>query len=147
MTVRKLKPVQCLFYVVGQMIGAFLGALVVYALYWNLFNEYDGGVRLVAGTNGTADIFFTMPSKGVEHWNSFFDQIVGTAVLMIFVMALGNVRPFRSIASLFSSLRRIYLGQQSYDVRSGQTLRLRSDHSRYHLGICRKRGRCNQSCE
>jgi glycerol uptake facilitator-like aquaporin len=33
-----------------------------------------------------------MPAKGVLHWNSFFDQIVGTAVLMIFIMALINVR-------------------------------------------------------
>ena len=101
MTVRKLKPVQCLFYIVGQMVGAFLGALVVYALYWNLFNEFDGGIRHVTGPHGTADIFFTMPSKGVQDWNSLFDQIVGTAVLMIVVMALGNVRAFGSLASLW----------------------------------------------
>jgi glycerol uptake facilitator-like aquaporin len=33
-----------------------------------------------------------MPAEGVPHWNSFFDQVVGTAVLMIFIMAVGNVR-------------------------------------------------------
>ncbi len=92
LTVRKLKPVQCLFYIIGQLLGAFFGALVVYYLYWSLFNAFDGTVREVAGGTGTADIFFTMPTKGVPHWNSFFDQIVGTAVLMIFIMALINVR-------------------------------------------------------
>ena len=92
LTVRKLKSLQCLFYVIGQTIGAFFGALVVYYLYWCLFNKFDGNVRQVVGNNGTADIFFTMPAEGVSHWNSFFDQVVGTAVLMIVLMALISVR-------------------------------------------------------
>jgi glycerol uptake facilitator-like aquaporin len=92
LTVRKLKPVQCLFYIIGQIVGAFFGALCVYYLYWSLFNEFDSSVRQVAGEHGTADIFFTMPAKGVPAWNSFFDQIVGTAILMIFIMAVGHVR-------------------------------------------------------
>ena len=79
-------------YIIGQIIGAFFGALVVYYLYWGLFNKFDGGVRQMVGGNGTADIFFTMPTEGVLHWNSFFDQVVGTAVLMIFIMALISVR-------------------------------------------------------
>jgi len=74
------------------VIGAFLGALVVYYLYWSLFNEFDGSIRQLTGANGTADIFFTMPAKGVPNWNSFFDQVVGTAILMIFIMAVTNVR-------------------------------------------------------
>jgi glycerol uptake facilitator-like aquaporin len=65
---------------------------LVYYIYWSLFNEFDGNVRQIAGINGTADIFFTMPAKGVPVWNSFLDQVVGTAILMIFIMALGNVR-------------------------------------------------------
>ena len=92
LTIRKLKPLQCLFYIIGQMIGAFLGAVVVYYLYWSLFNVHDGTVRAVSGPTGTADIFFTAPAADVPHWNSFFDQVVGTAVLMIFIMALINVR-------------------------------------------------------
>ena len=91
LTVRKLKPLQCLFYIIGQILGAFLGALCVYYLYYSLFNQFDGGLRQVAGSNGTADIFFTMPAGGVPHWNSFLDQMIGTVVLMIFIMALGNV--------------------------------------------------------
>jgi glycerol uptake facilitator-like aquaporin len=91
MTVRKLKPVQCLFYIIGQVAGAFGGAFLVYWLYWDLFNRYDGGVRHVLGANGTAEIFFTMPAAGVSHWTAFLEQIVGTAVLMIFIMALGQV--------------------------------------------------------
>jgi len=76
------------------MIGAFFGALCVYFVYYGLFNKFDQGVRAVSGVTGTADIFFTMPATGVEHWNSFFDQIIGTAILMIFIMALGVVNEF-----------------------------------------------------
>ncbi|CAF0903015.1 unnamed protein product [Adineta ricciae] len=90
LTVRKLKPIQCLIYIIGQMIGAFLGAYVVYYLYLSLLNDFDGAIRQVSGIQGTADIFFTMPTHGVTGLNSFFDQVIGTAVLMIFVMALIN---------------------------------------------------------
>lgn len=92
LTVRKLKPLQCIFYIIGQLIGAFFGALTVYYLYWSLINVFDEGTRQVLGSQGTADIFFTMPAHGVPNWNSFLDQIIGTAILMIFIMALINVR-------------------------------------------------------
>ena len=92
MTVRTLKPIQCLFYVIGQILGAFLGATLIYIVYLKQFDEFDGGLRQMTGPNGTADIFFTMPAKGTPQWNALVDQIVGTAVLMIFVMAVANVR-------------------------------------------------------
>jgi glycerol uptake facilitator-like aquaporin len=92
MTIRKLKPLQCVFYVVGQIVGAFVGAALVYLVYWSRFNEFDGGTRQIIGINGTGDIFFTMPGKGVPHWNALIDQIVSTGILLIFIMALGDVR-------------------------------------------------------
>ncbi|CAF1486308.1 unnamed protein product [Adineta ricciae] len=69
MTVGKLKPLKCLFYVIGQIFGAFLGATLVYLVYWSQFNRFDGGFRQIIGINGT-------------------DQIVGTALLLIFIMAV-----------------------------------------------------------
>ncbi len=92
MTVRKLKPLQCVFYVVGQILGAFLGAALVYLVYWSQFNEFDGGIRQITGLNGTADIFFTVPGKGVPQWNAFIDQLISTCLLLIFNMALSHVR-------------------------------------------------------
>lgn len=91
MTIRKLKPLQCIFYVIGQILGAFLAAALVYLVYLKQFDKFDGGIRQMIGPNGTADIFFTMPAKGLPHWNTFIDQIVGTAILMIFIMAVTNV--------------------------------------------------------
>jgi glycerol uptake facilitator-like aquaporin len=92
MTNRKLKPLQCLFYIIGQILGAFLGAVLVYFVYYNQFKEFDDGIRQMTGANGTADIFFTMPGKCIPHWNTFLDQIIITSLLMIYMMALTNVR-------------------------------------------------------
>jgi len=92
MTVRKVKPLQCIFYIIGQILGAFLGAALVYLVYLKQFDEFDGGIRQMIGSNGTADIFFTMPAKGIPQWNALVDQIVGTGILMIFIMAVTHVR-------------------------------------------------------
>lgn len=90
LSLRKLNVVQCLFYLVGQLLGAFLACPFVYLIYWGHFNLYDGGQRQIDGPNGTADIFFTTPSEGVSNWNCLVDSIIGTVILMIFILALGN---------------------------------------------------------
>jgi glycerol uptake facilitator-like aquaporin len=92
MTIRKLEPLRCIFYVIGQILGAFLGAAIVYLAYLKQFDEFDGGIRQMTGPSGTADIFFTMPGNDLPNWNALVDQIVGTAILMIFVMAVTHVR-------------------------------------------------------
>lgn len=83
---------QCIFYVIGQLLGAFLGAFLVYFVYYNQFEVFDDGIRQIKGHNGTGDIFFTMPAEGIPLWNTFVDQLIGTAILMIFVMATTYVR-------------------------------------------------------
>ena len=90
LSLRKLNIVQCLFYLVGQFFGAFLACPVIYLIYLGHFNLYDGGHRQIDGVNGTADIFFTVPTEGVPNWNCLLDSIIGTIVLMIFILALGN---------------------------------------------------------
>jgi glycerol uptake facilitator protein len=87
---RQLKFIQCLFYIAGQLVGAFLGAFVVYVLYISELNMYDGGIRQIEGANATADIFYTAPSRGVPNWNCLIDQIISTSLLHIFIMALSN---------------------------------------------------------
>ncbi|CAF0819631.1 unnamed protein product [Rotaria sp. Silwood1] len=90
LSLRKMKVIQCLFYIAGQIIGAFLASAMVYLVYLSQFNIYDGGIRQVEGPNVTADIFYTSPAPGVPNWNCFIDASVGTALLLIFIMALGN---------------------------------------------------------
>ncbi|CAF1477121.1 unnamed protein product [Adineta ricciae] len=64
------------------------GAVLVYTVYRNQFNEFDGGIRQMTGPNGTADIFFTMSGKGVSYFNTFIDQVISTSLLMIYIMAI-----------------------------------------------------------
>ena len=92
MTIRQLKPLQCIFYVVGQLLGAFIGAALVYLAYLKQFDAFDGGIRQMIGPTGTADIFFTMPSAVIPNWNALIDQIIGTAILMIFIVSVTHVR-------------------------------------------------------
>jgi glycerol uptake facilitator-like aquaporin len=94
MTIRKVKPLQCIFYVIGQVLGAFLGGVLVYLVYLKQFDEFDGALRQMTGPNGTADIFFTMPAKGISQWNALVDQIVCTGILLIFVMSATHVRKY-----------------------------------------------------
>ncbi|UJR07228.1 hypothetical protein I4U23_011516 [Adineta vaga] len=111
MTVGKLKPLQCVFYVLGQVSGAFLGATLVYLVYWSQFNKFDGGLRQITGLNGTGDIFFTMPDVDVPHWNALIDQIVGTALLLIFIVAVEqNFNQMISVGSKAFALIFIVIG-------------------------------------
>ncbi|UJR28156.1 hypothetical protein I4U23_009410 [Adineta vaga] len=90
LALRKLNIIQCLLYIIGQIIGAFLASATVYLVYISHFNLYDGGIRQYEGPNATADIFYTVPSEGIPNWNCLIDAIIGTSLLLIFIMALGN---------------------------------------------------------
>ncbi len=90
LSLRKMKGIQCLFYITGQIIGAFLACAMVYLVYLCQFNARDGGIRQIAGPKGTASIFYTVPDPDTNNWNCFIDCMVGTSLLLIFIMALGN---------------------------------------------------------
>lgn len=89
-SLRKMRIVQCIFYIFGQIMGAFLACAMVYLVYISEFNKFDGGHRQIAGEFGTAGIFYTTPDAGIPNWNCLIDSIVGTALLLVFTMALGN---------------------------------------------------------
>lgn len=144
MTIRKVKPIQALFYIVGQVSGAFFGAALLYAVYRSQFNEFDGGQREMTGPNGTADIFFTMPGKGISYWYTFVDQVISTALLMIFIMSITHVRSSGTFAAVFEG-QVACLEKESSDLGGGQTIRFRSLDHRHHIGIFRQRRSCSQS--
>jgi MIP family channel proteins len=79
-------------YVAGQMAGAFTGAAVAFFTYREAFDAFDGGVRQVGGPQGTAGIFSTYPQPFLSLAGGFVDQVVGTALLLTVVFALGDNR-------------------------------------------------------
>ena len=68
-------------YILGQFIGAFLGAALVFAVY------YPKWITVDAGLDHTAGIFSTFPAVP-GFWPGFFDQVVGTALLLGMILAV-----------------------------------------------------------
>ena len=79
-------------YIAAQVLGAFLGALLVYIVYHAAINSYDTANHITRGQPNslpTYSIFATFPAK---YFGSvigpLIDQIVGTAFLVAFVFAV-----------------------------------------------------------
>lgn len=79
-------------YVAAQVTGAFLASLVVFLTYREALDAFDAGVRQVAGPEGTAGIFATYPKPYLSTLGGLVDQIVGTALLVGCVFAIGDRR-------------------------------------------------------
>lgn len=75
-------------YMIAQVCGAFIASAVVMMVYREAFNAFDGGTRGMT----TAGIFATYPQPFLSHWGGLIDQIVGTALLMLVITAIGDTR-------------------------------------------------------
>ncbi|MFF4487531.1 MIP/aquaporin family protein [Streptomyces sp. NPDC001544] len=94
---RKFPWAKVLPYWFSQLVGAFAGAALVFAVYHDAINAFDAASK-PPKTNGhtlaTFSIFATFPAPyfngGV--WGPLIDQIVGTAFLVMFVVAVIDLR-------------------------------------------------------
>lgn len=77
-------PVYFLF----QTLGAFLGSGIIFGMYFDALWEYRKGSLIVVGENATAGIFATYPSTHLSIVNGFFDQMIGTAALIVCILAI-----------------------------------------------------------
>lgn len=79
-------------YIAAQLVGAFLGAFLVYIVYKGAIDSYDRANHIVRGDPNsvpTYSIFATFPAKYLTTWiGPFIDQVVGTAFLVAFVFAV-----------------------------------------------------------
>ena len=89
----------------AQVAGAFAGASVTFATYREAFDRFDHGLRQVTGAQATAGIFATYPQPFLSNVpGGLVDQVVGTALLLLVIFALGDARnqaPEPKIAPLF----------------------------------------------
>ena len=87
---RKVLP-----YCAAQTAGAFAASAVVFLTYREAFDHFDGGLRHVTGAKATAGIFATYPQEFLSTVpGGLIDQIVGTALLVGAIFALGDRRNF-----------------------------------------------------
>ncbi len=80
-------------YIISQLLGAFCSAALIYALYSNLFTQYEITHQFVRSSNealATAGIFSTYPHASLSFFGAFAVEFVITAVLMFAILALGD---------------------------------------------------------
>ncbi|MFF7736349.1 MIP family channel protein [Streptomyces sp. NPDC007984] len=94
---RKFPWVKVVPYWVAQVLGALAGAALVYAVYHDAINAFDAafkGPKTDGKTLASFSIFATFPAPyfngGV--WGPLLDQIVGTAFLVMLVVAIIDLR-------------------------------------------------------
>ncbi|KAM8760355.1 aquaporin-3a [Acanthopagrus schlegelii] len=74
-------------YFLFQTIGAFFGAAVIFGMYYDALWDFPGCFNMT-GDASTAGIFATYPGKHLSIVNGFFDQIIGTAALIVCILAI-----------------------------------------------------------
>ncbi len=103
---RKVAP-----YALAQTLGAFVAALLVRWNYTELLAKFDPG-----HTIKSQFIFSTLPGNGVypvSEWGALRDQIIGTAILVLVIMALTDVRntaPKANMGALITGLLVVAIG-------------------------------------
>jgi MIP family channel proteins len=117
---RKVGP-----YIAAQMAGAFAASVVVYLTYVEALADFDGGVRQVLGTQGTAGIWATYPRAYLSTFpGGFVDQVVGTAILMAVILGIidtRNTAPPAGLAPFIVGLLVVAIGA-AYGVNSGYAI-------------------------
>jgi len=95
-------------YALAQLLGTFVAAATVMLVYREAFNAYDGGFR----TLETAGIFATYPQGYLSITAGLIDQIVGTALLLLVISAIGDKRnnPTGNLGPLMVGLLVVVIG-------------------------------------
>ncbi|MFK0152442.1 MIP/aquaporin family protein [Streptomyces sp. NPDC090499] len=94
---RKFPWAKVVPYWASQVLGAFAGAALVFLVYHDAINAFDAVSKppKVGGhTEATFSIFATFPAPYFHGgiWGPLIDQIVGTAFLVMFVVAVVDLR-------------------------------------------------------
>ncbi|EGG04320.1 uncharacterized protein MELLADRAFT_117123 [Melampsora larici-populina 98AG31] len=79
-------------YWVAQVLGAWLGATLVQAIYSEALNLYEGAksLRTLTGPRSTGALFFTSPAEYMSDVNCFFQEFLNTAILLLVILAIND---------------------------------------------------------
>lgn len=72
-------------YFLFQTIGAFFGAAIIFGMYYDALFDFPESFNI---TGPTAGIFATYPATHLTIVNGFFDQLIGTAALIVCILAI-----------------------------------------------------------
>ena len=114
-------------YWIAQLVGAFCGAAVVYAVYASAIDDFNAAGHLARpDSQETYSIFATFPAAYFHggYLGPFVDQLVGTAILVALIAALidhRNQAPAGNIAPLLIGFVVAVIGL-SYGTSAGYAL-------------------------
>jgi glycerol uptake facilitator protein len=75
-------------YCFAQVVGAFLGAGIVYVLFAPVIDQFNLTNHLSRATGGAAGVFFTHPGFAITSMHAFGDEIILTAFLIFGIFAI-----------------------------------------------------------
>jgi len=75
-------------YILAQILGGFVSGAIVFSVYYDAINSFDGGVRAVTGPTATAGIFATYPQEFLTIGGGLWDQVLATAFLSNCILAI-----------------------------------------------------------
>ncbi|XP_072037744.1 aquaporin-3-like isoform X2 [Amphiura filiformis] len=87
-------------YAAAQFCGAFFASVIIYGVYADAINAFDGGERMVSGPTGTAGIWGTYPQEFLTLQEGFLDQIVGTALLVACILAITDKKNCKPVGGM-----------------------------------------------
>lgn len=82
-------------YLIAQLVGAFVAAAVLYALFADALAHFEAAHGLLRGTPGSeasARIFGEYFSPAISHGRAFAVEVAGTATLMLVILGLTDPR-------------------------------------------------------
>jgi glycerol uptake facilitator protein len=84
-------------YIIAQVLGAFVAALILWMVYHGAFDAFEKIQHVSRGSNtpmGTTEaaVFYTFKKPFVGMFGAFADQVVGTALLVGLIFAVIDVR-------------------------------------------------------
>ncbi len=125
---RKFPAAKVIPYWIAQVVGAFVGAALVYLVYNNAMHAFETAAKIVrsSGQAGDFGIFATSPAAYFHGAvaGPLIDQIAGTAFLLIFVAALvdsRNISPQSNLAAFMIGLAVAAIGM-SFGANAGYAI-------------------------
>jgi glycerol uptake facilitator protein len=95
-------------YIVAQVLGAFVAALLIRWNFYEWFNQVDPGK-----TFATQGIYSTSPGPGLSVLGGLRSEIIGTAMLMMLILAITDARntaPGANLAPFIIGLAVVVIG-------------------------------------
>ncbi|KAI1712531.1 major intrinsic protein domain-containing protein [Ditylenchus destructor] len=92
LTFGQISALRFVLYALVQTAGAFVGAALAFAVYFDAIKQFDLGERQVYGSRATAQIFASYPNTHVGWFTGVIDQVIATALFCMFIAHITDKR-------------------------------------------------------